>query len=65
MSILKEEGADVMDKMFFAENGDVISDFTAWIPGLSILQRRSYHEKTDEKLLLEVKADLRKKGFIV
>ncbi|KAH9387498.1 uncharacterized protein NEMAJ01_2394, partial [Nematocida major] len=40
--------------------------------GLSILQRRSYFEylfsylkKTDEKLLLEVKADLRKKGFIV
>ncbi|KAI5192210.1 hypothetical protein NEMIN01_1879 [Nematocida minor] len=71
-TIEKSEVDEIIDKMFFDEDGNIICNFTAWIPGISILQRREYFEylfehlkTTDKDLLNDVKNDLRKKGFII
>lgn len=70
--IEEDEIEEIIERMFFNEDGSIICTFSSWIPGLSIAQRREcfeylfeYLKRSDTDLLAGVKADLRKKGFIV
>ncbi|OAG31917.1 hypothetical protein NEDG_00392 [Nematocida displodere] len=70
--ITPEETEDIIESMFFDKDGKVIYKFSSWIPNQAIIRRKEYFsalfkylEENNPKTLREVKAELRKEGFLV
>ncbi|KAI5170821.1 hypothetical protein NEFER03_0280 [Nematocida sp. LUAm3] len=63
---------DLLDYMFFDENNQLITEFSSWIPNLSLFLRKeyfnylfNYYEEKNPQFLKTLKSEIRKRGFII